>query len=150
MSELKEKLHHHCKEQLGTKIKEIEAAIADRREAISNETKSSMGDKYETTREMLQQDINMNMQRLQKVKADLEVLNGISTTAYSKKIGLGSLVKTNRGNYYIAVSLGKIKVDEEAFFVISSSSPIGKELIGKALNDSFSFNNVHDNVAQIL
>ena len=55
MSALKIELYNLCLKYVADSIGEIEAAIADRREAMHNETKSSMGDKYETTREMLQQ-----------------------------------------------------------------------------------------------
>ena len=43
--------------KISEKIKTLEHLIAQTRES-NNETKSSMGDKYETGREMLQQEIN--------------------------------------------------------------------------------------------
>ena len=43
--------------KLSEKIDNLERLIAETR-ASNNETKSSMGDKYETTREMVQQEIN--------------------------------------------------------------------------------------------
>lgn len=45
------------KHQLTEKITKLENLISETR-ASSNDTKSSMGDKYETGREMLQQEIN--------------------------------------------------------------------------------------------
>ena len=44
-------------EKISEKIRNLERLISETRES-NNETKSSMGDKYETGREMLQQEIN--------------------------------------------------------------------------------------------
>ena len=57
----KEEILHIIKNKISAKIKIFENLIVETR-ASSNDTKSSMGDKYETGREMLQQEIN-NIQR---------------------------------------------------------------------------------------
>lgn len=141
MKKTKEQLLQICKEQLQSSIAEIEQLIADAREATANETKSSMGDKYETTREMLQQEINMNMERLKKAQKDLSVLTGLNTEETTAQVALGSLVTTNNGSFYIAVSIGKTTLNNQHYFVISHSSPIGKLLFGKAVDEEVSFNN---------
>lgn len=119
---------------------EIESAIAERREAMHNETKSSMGDKYETTREMLQQDINVSMERLSKVKQDHATLQRVDPASSLEIINEGSLVLTNNGNFYLSVSVGKFKVDGLLYYAISISSPIGQQLKGKQQGDEFSLN----------
>ena len=53
----KEELITIIRQKLSEKIENFEKLIAETR-ASSNDTKSSMGDKYETGREMLQQEIN--------------------------------------------------------------------------------------------
>lgn len=58
----------------------------------------------------------------------------------SDKIGLGSIVKTNQGSFYISVSLGKLVVDNETCFAISMASPIGQLLAKQAIGATFSFN----------
>lgn len=129
-----------CKEQLEQKVKEIEQAIAERREAIKNDTKSSMGDKYETSREMLQQDINMNMTRLSKLKEEEAVLNRIQPDVLTTRVTDGSLVYTTNGNFYIAISAGKLKIANELYYAISITSPIGRQLKGKQQGNEFSLN----------
>ena len=57
---IKQKLYNLCHAYLDNNIQNAEAVIADAREAARNETKSSAGDKYETAREMMQQDIDLN------------------------------------------------------------------------------------------
>jgi transcription elongation GreA/GreB family factor len=53
---------------------------------------------------------------------------------------LGSIVKTNIMNFYIATSIGKIELDDAVFYAISVNSPIGQLLINKTVNAQFEFN----------
>lgn len=140
MSTVKQQLYNLCKESLVQSIQEIESVIAERREAVGNETKSSMGDKYETTREMLQQDINMNLERLSKVKAELATLEIINPENVNTQISPGAFVKTDNGSFFIAVSIGKVKLLDENIFVISAHSPIALAMSGKKIQSTFTFN----------
>lgn len=140
MTNIKQELHSLCLASIEQSITEIEAAIAERREAMRNETKSSMGDKYETTREMLQQDINMSMERLSKVKQDHATLQRVDAASSQVIVNEGSLVLTNNGNFYLSVSAGKFKVDGQLYYAISITSPIGQQLKGKQQGEVFSLN----------
>ncbi len=140
MKELKIELYSLCLQHVAGSISEIEAAIADRREAMHNETKSSMGDKYETAREMLQQDINMNMERLGKAKADEGVLQTINPESLSEIVVPGSLVECSNGNFYIAISAGNFIIAGKKYYVVSLSSPIGNQIRGKKAGDTFTLN----------
>lgn len=143
MNKLKQELYNLCRQYLENSISEIEAAIADRRDAIANETKSSMGDKYETTREMLQQDINMNLERLSKAKSDEAALNLINKEMNSAVVIPGSLVQTNNGHFYISISAGQLSVDRNKYYAVSLASPIGVQLKGKQQGDTFTLNGKH-------
>ncbi|MCB0697045.1 MAG: hypothetical protein KDC07_06755 [Chitinophagaceae bacterium] len=141
MNELKEQLHDLCTHYINKNIDDIEAAIADRRIAIAAETKSSMGDKYETTREMLQQEINMNLRRLGEAQAGLAVLNAIDPGMSTDVVTAGSLVVTVTGGYYISVSAGSHVIDGKKYYAVSASSPVGKLLLGKKKGDAITLNN---------
>ena len=47
---------------------------------------------------------------------------------------------TNRGNYFLAVGLGKVRLEKRVFFCTSMDSPIGRQLLGKTAGESFLFN----------
>ena len=125
--------------KLQEKIEYLERLISETRTS-NNDTKSSMGDKYETTREMVQQEIN-NLQV--QLNENLRARNSLKTinTNLHQKVGLGSLVETERGLFFIAVSLGEIILDKRKIFVISTESPLGKIVMGKKKGDQFSLNN---------
>ena len=69
-----------------------------------------------------------------------QVMSEINPELEPQQAGLGSLVITDNGNFYISISLGKIEIDHQIYFSISSISPIGKLLIGLKKNNTFSFN----------
>jgi transcription elongation GreA/GreB family factor len=100
-----------------------------------------MGDKYETSREMLQQDIN----RLEKQLSDNnKMLFQLRQCALkqTKLVEVGSLVKTNLGIFFLLVSLGEVYFNMQKVMVISAISPLGKQLLQKKINDSFLLNNM--------
>ncbi|AZI67527.1 hypothetical protein EIB71_07560 [Kaistella daneshvariae] len=133
-SEILELLHA----KLSEKIENLERLIADTR-AANNETKSSMGDKYETSREMVQQEINnLQIQLNENLKArnSLQIIN----VNPHQNVGLGSLVETDKGLFYIAVSLGEISFQKQKIFLISPESPLAKALSGNKTGDTISLN----------
>lgn len=150
MNELKQELHSNCIAYIEQSIREIESVIADRREAMLLETKSSMGDKYETAREMMQQDINLNQQRLANTQADLAVLRQMNPMSVHTTIGLGSIVLTNNGAYFLAVSARSFIISGTKYLAISPTSPIGHQLRGKVKGDTFSFNGRYYLITDVL
>ena len=134
-SEILQIIHH----KLSEKIEKLERLIIETRSS-NNETKSSMGDKYETSREMVQQEINNLQIQLNENNRAKNSLKLISVNPH-QIIGLGSLVETEKGYFYIAVSLGEIICNEKKIFVISTESPLGKTLTGKKKGEEISLNN---------
>ena len=131
-------------DKLSAKIDNLERLIAETR-ASNNETKSSMGDKFETSREMVQQEINTLQIQLNENRNSRNFLKTINTNLH-QTIGLGSLVQTEKGFFYIAVSLGEIISNEQKIFVISTESPLGKALYGKKKGDEILLNNMKQTV----
>ena len=131
-------------DKLSAKIDNLELLIAETR-ASNNETKSSMGDKFETSREMVQQEINTLQIQLNENRNARDSLKTINTNLH-QTIGLGSLVQTEKGLFYIAVSLGEIISNEKKIFVISTESPLGKALYGKKKGDKILLNNMKQTV----
>ncbi len=133
------RLYEKCCQIVEQRIENTQTALTEAQDAANNETKSSAGDKHETARAMAQletEKLNNQLSETLKLKQTLEKIN----TKKRATIGLGSVVYTNNGNFYISVSLGRIGFDGENYFAISSVSPIGKLLLTKKEKDSFSFN----------
>ena len=135
----KQKLHQRCLLQLEEKITRAEQAIENAQQTANNESKSSAGDKHETARAMAHLEQERHAQVLRealRLKKKLQQINPHqhNTTAYT-----GSLIKTNIGHFYIAISAGKITMEGTEYWVISQASPIGQELEDLEEEDEFSF-----------
>lgn len=124
---------------LDEKIIHFENIIEDVR-ASNNETKSSMGDKYETSREMLQQEVMRLQQQLANVQQQKAMLHRMRDLP-PHTIGFGSVVTTSVGNFVVAISIGRFKVLEKEYIGISEQTPLAKQLIGKKKGDVFTFQN---------
>lgn len=135
----KKEIVERCLEKTQTRVDEIQVAIDAANDAIINDTKSSMGDKYETSREMAQQELSRLQSQLNQANRDLDILINLpeSTNAL---VGMGSLVMTDQFNYLIATSIGPLKVGTETVMVVSKQSPIGETLFGKQVHDVVNFN----------
>ena len=106
---------------------------------MHNETKSSVGDKYETGRSMVHAEIQKN--RLQKFEW-LEMLNACKQIipVETNRVELGSFVQTHEFNYLIAGGLGALEHEGQKLFVISPGSPLGRALWQKKVGDQFEIN----------
>lgn len=149
-SEVKIQLHQQCILLVNKKISELESLLQDAQESANNETKSSAGDKHETARAMAQLETEKLSAQLNDALKLKDLLHQINPEKTSDKVELGSLVKTNNGIFYIAVSLGKLSIKGNEVFVISPIAPIGKLLLTKKEKESFSFNGVKYFLEQIV
>jgi len=52
----------------------------------------------------------------------------------------GSLVITDNGKFYLAISAGTLVVDGASYFAVSPASPIGMKLKGLKVGEGFELN----------
>lgn len=145
----KKSIHSICLQTLEEKIADVKNQITELNQSFADEGKSSAGDKHETARAMSQLEVEKLHQQLHQFENQVSVLKKLNPDFNSETIpiaiGTGSLIKTDKGNFYISVPLGKI----EEVMVISAASPLGKEMIGKKMGDEVIFNVTHYNIREI-
>ena len=144
---IKPELLEIINQKISEKIQKLEQLIAETR-ASNNDTKSSMGDKYETSREMLQQEINNLQIQLNEHLKSQQILKNINPNPH-KIVTLGSLVETEKGMFFIAISLGELSFSQEKIFVISAESPLAKAMNGKTVGETFMVNNLTQTIKNI-
>jgi transcription elongation GreA/GreB family factor len=150
MSELKKELYNQCLDYVQKCMEAAQLAINEAQKASNDDTKSSAGDKYETGREMMQQETNRNMAQLNEANKLKIILNKINPDSVSYKAETGSVVITDNGNFYIAISAGVLKVSEVTYFAVSPASPIGSRLMGQREGDEFKLNDKIYLIKQII
>jgi hypothetical protein len=150
MENIKSAVYSLCLHAIKQRIHTAETALAQAQEASNDDTKSSAGDKFETTREMMQQDISRNKSLLADAQQSLQQLENLNNAPLADTVRNGALVYTNQGIFYICISAGQLKVDEQVVFAISAVSPVGQLFIGKKLDDTFTFNQKEFKIQRIL
>ena len=147
---VKEDLYNQCLNYVKTRMDAAQQGIDEAQQASKDDTKSSAGDKYETGRAMMQQEINRNLGTLNEAKKLMVALNAVSIAGSSPIADAGSIVITNKGRFYLSVSAGTLTAEAESYFAVSPASPIGTKLKGKKAGDKFEVNGMGYEVLEVI
>lgn len=140
LQQLKKVIYEHCNALIMNRIQTLESVLQSLAESRNNESKSSVGDKYETGRAMIQLEEEQNKTQLQEALAAKSILASIKLDMINNKVEVGSFVITDSGKYFIAIGIGKIIIENEVIFAISIDSPIGQVLKNKKAEEVINFN----------
>lgn len=137
---LKQKIYDQYLQLLNERIGLLQKVLDDLKESGSNETKSTAGDKHETALAMLQIEQAQKREQLHEALLQKTQLEKINPGIISSAVVNGSLVKTNRGYFFLSVALGKIIVDGLTIIALSPQSPLGMKLPGLKTGDQIQVN----------
>lgn len=137
----KQKLYSECVSYVEAKIEQTTIAIDELQRAANLETKSSMGDKYESGRAAIQLEMEKYSQQLNENYNLKKVLYQINAAKVYDSIQPGCVVYTNNDNYFVAINAGEVETGGNKFRTISLASPLGKELHKRKAGDNFTFRN---------
>ena len=139
MKEIKHQLYQLCQEYLEKRMEAAREAIRAAQHSANSETKSSSGDKYETGRAMMQLEVEKNMTQLAESQRLKQALDQVRIDRTLPSVKPGSLVVTDHGVFFVAISLGKVTLGAQTFLVISPGSPLGQRLLGLKAGDKATF-----------
>ncbi|MDH5366329.1 MAG: GreA/GreB family elongation factor [Cyclobacteriaceae bacterium] len=145
----KQKVYLHCIQVVEDKITIAKEAVEAARQSAVEEERSTAGDKYDTARAMSHINQGMFANQLSEVLKLKKVLGQISIDSQHSEVESGTLIKTSKSIYFIAVSLGIIKIDGKEIMVISPLSPIGQLMLNKKEGEEFVFNGSTIKIDQI-
>lgn len=146
---MKKKIIQALVSEIDEKILNLEESLMSALESRDNETKSSVGDKYETGRAMVQMEIEKNQAQLNKLKAMRAEILKIDQEKTCTIAEIGAIVETNLNVFFLAVAFGKINLEGRDIYCISMASPFGKQLGGKKIGDQFVFQNKKYKLAKV-
>ncbi|MDI1233232.1 MAG: hypothetical protein PSX81_02995 [bacterium] len=138
--DFKLKVYQSCSALIDSKIATIQKEYKLYQDSAANETKSSAGDKHDTGKAMMQMEQEKLGVQFKELVNSKKILASINPGISSAKISFGSFVVTDSGIFYISISLGKINIESEDIFIISSQSPLAKLMLNLGLKDKFNFN----------
>lgn len=139
--EIKTKLYEYCLAYIDEKHQTLQRAIDDAQTSLSAETKSTAGDKHDTSRAMMHLEVEKKGKQINELIQQKRVLLQFEPHTINDNIGLGSLVQTNLGTFYIAISVGKVDLNNENYFLISMASPLAQALKRHFQQKAFKFLN---------
>lgn len=148
--ELKKRIYAESKALLERRIAEIRATMESFQAAANNETKSTAGDKHETTRAMMQDDRDKTANLLANTVKMQPLLDRINPGRELDSVGVGALVETDLGFLFVSIPLGAIDVEEYHVMVISAVSPIGRAMLGKKVGETFVVNDKKHSILSIV
>lgn len=150
MLSIKQQLHNLCLAYIQNRLDTAQLALEMANSSANEDTKSSAGDKYETTREMIQQEIDKHSAAISEAIKQKQLLQLINPERKTEKIQPGSLVKTDKNTFYISISAGALTLDGAKYMAVAAFSPIGQQMIDKQAGDSFVFNTVKHQIIEVL
>lgn len=137
---VKLEVHKQIEDRIKGRVSALELEIQEAQRSANEETKSSVGDKYETGRAMAQLQIEKLSAQLAEFSKMKKVLHDLLPLSMDKIIQPGSLVSTSQGNFYVSVNGGEAILPEGKVTSISNASPLGKSLLGKKASDQVNIN----------
>jgi len=139
---LKEAVYNECCRILNNKITALQQTLVDLRESASNETKSTAGDKYETSLAMLQIEQENTLKQLENLLSQKQTIEKIDPALKPVVIANGTLVETSKGYFFISIALGKVIVEGREVIALSPQSPLGIKFTGQQPSDAIEMNGI--------
>ena len=128
------KLHRTVIQQLQDSLQGLQQHMQQLIEDAANDSKSSVGDKHETSRAQVHLEQEKLSQAISNIEQQLQVMERLSVET-SDSVRSGSVVETSIGWFYIAVPNLIIDFEGNKLRCISSGSPLGKLLMQKQTSE---------------
>lgn len=116
----KEEIISRLSTVLNEKYQSLALSAADIRSALMSDTKSSAGDKHETSRAMAHIELEKISVQLKATEAQIHLIQDPDKL---------SLVETDKAIFLVGLSFGRLENNGETIHCVSHSSPIGKALM---------------------
>lgn len=118
-------------------------------EGAQNDAKGSAGDKHETALSMMHIEQAKLRGKRAEVIESIAFLGKIDLEKNHSKVVVGSFVKVNELNLYVGIALPKVIIEGTSVIGVSTDSPMGKNLMGRIVGDSFCINSTEFHVREI-
>jgi transcription elongation GreA/GreB family factor len=127
---------------LSNKIASLQEILDDTYNSNVDDTKSSAGDKHETSIAMTQLEQEKLSTQMNEFLKQQRTLLAINPNTKHQKIMQGSLVETNQAWYYFSIGIGLISMENTSIFAINPDSPLGQLMMKKKAGESVTFNGI--------
>ena len=139
----------HLSNELEAMIQRLDEDIEALHESRQSDTKSSAGDKHETGRAMVDQELSqLNQQREKTLRMRADVMGLPERQLDTAQIG--AVVETERLFYFISVSHGRLSVtSDKPVYALSPVSPAAQAMLGKSAGETFQINGMMHKITAV-
>lgn len=137
--ELKKKIINTCVETLEKSAQTVREAIEELIQTASEYEGDH--DLFDPFKEELMKKKDLQLEQLQKYNEDIKLVKKADPNRISEIVEFGSVVITDKQKMFISAAIGKIQVDNDTYYVISTQVPVFKAMKDLKTGDTFSINN---------
>ena len=138
MDTIKYRLIEKCLQMLNERADNAKKAMDDLQQSANEYGLPK--DRYDSFRAQVLRKRDLFAEQYQKSMDEIELIKKINPSKQSEKVEFGSLVITNKQKLFVSISLGKIELENEQFYAISTQVPIFKAIQNRKTGDKFEFN----------
>lgn len=136
-------------------IEKQQAMVQTAREAMKSIQESALAERSneemtDSFTAQCQNEQSMYARRMHEANGVLTILERVKGVKPPHGIGFGSLVITDKMNFFVAASLGDFDMDGKKYFIISAQTPIYEAMDGKEAGDSFTFRGRNYKILEVL
>jgi len=147
--EFKKELKKAAMKILEERMEASKQAMIRSKEATESEEKSSMGDKYETSRAMGHIDSDLHAKNYENARKQFEAIQMISADTSLKAVKPGAFVQCNDISYFILTGLGKVEYEGRTIHFISASSPAAIAMMNLVSGNDFTLNGISHVIEEV-
>ncbi|MGC9374172.1 MAG: hypothetical protein ACP5DQ_03915 [Bacteroidales bacterium] len=98
-------------------------------------------DMFDPFKEDMMKKKDLQVKQMNKFLEDLKLVKKVDPERISDKVEFGAVVITDKQKMFISAALGKITVDNESVYAISTQVPVYNAMKGLKIGDTFFINN---------
>ena len=137
-------------EHAQAQVDRLQATHKSQQLDLTSATKSSAGDKHETTRAMIQLEIEKLGVQLKRAEDKLKQLQRHDPAQACDRVQTGALVQVDRMWLYVSVALGEIEVEDQDIQCVGADAPLIRAARGCQAGDTFVFKGKRREVIVVL
>lgn len=145
---LKKKIIDTCIQTLENSVQTVRESIDELIQTASDYEGDH--DLFDPFKEELMKKKDIQLEQLQKYLDDIKLVKKADPKKISQQVEFGSIVITDKQKMFVAIALGKVIVDSEPFYVISTQVPVYKAMKDLKAGDTFTINNNQFTIKEIL
>ncbi len=98
-------------------------------------------DMFDPFKEDMMKKKDLQVKQMNKFLEDLKLVKKVDPERISEKVEFGAVIITDKQKMFVSAALGKITVDNESVYAISTQVPVYNAMKDLKIGDTFSINN---------